>query len=208
MRSFRQNRSYVRVKPGVRHELEQRTTFYVRAPQPCEVYAYATDDDDDAGYLAGYGSEPFEMELQAGFFEVLSPGPVYLATDAKEQPAYLASDEVFTTLDRPAPMSPEMQAIMRLQKMNERDRERTRAQIERLQDENAELREFQPGGADSVVLEEAPEEEHQENTEDLRGSKKDAPKQKRSKSKKLPDTAQEPPGGAEDSSATPPQESV
>lgn len=63
---------------------------------------------------------------------VVTGEPIWFKTPSIDQTNVRATDDIFTTLDRPAPLSPEMLAIERLMRRNAIERENDRAAIERL----------------------------------------------------------------------------
>lgn len=91
--------------------------------------------ESEAGVFSGCGK--FDG-LVKGDVHIYSDDRVWLKGGARNQLAQKTSDEIFTTLDRPAPMSPEMAAIRRMQRANELERERTRARLIELERRNNE----------------------------------------------------------------------
>lgn len=100
----------------------------VRADELARVYAV---DQEGEALLVGYGIGQLEITAPAGYREVrcICEGNVWLQQIARDQTVFASSDLVFTTLDRPPALSPEMQAIQRLSRANELWRERLRAEL-------------------------------------------------------------------------------
>lgn len=85
-------------------------------------------------------------------FAQVAKGECFVVDPARVQSAEKTSEEVFTSLDRPAPMSPEMLRIHQLQRKNEIERERMRAEMEkRINDAIATSRKSRPEAAQSAV---------------------------------------------------------
>jgi len=61
-----------------------------------------------------------------------SDSPVFIKPSARVQDRIAQSEEVFTSLDRPAPLTPEMLAISRMLRQNEIQRENDRRKMEKL----------------------------------------------------------------------------
>ena len=175
MTRFTQNRKFHPAAPGEIFETSGGS-MHIRAEGWAGVYTIS-QDEDEVGVLAGCSYEPFTVEVPAGRFAIKCAGDVYIAYDAVVQPTYEPTGEVFTTLDRPSPMSPEMQAIHRLARQNELEREATRNQLTRMRDENARLHSKLSGREDSVVLEEASEADEEEVADDVLTSGRDAEEQ-------------------------------
>lgn len=125
-------------------------TFRTEGP----TFVYWTSKDTEEEILVGYGTEPFEIEMPPGDFIVKSETRVWIGQSAVQQFTESTSDDIFTTLDRPAPMSPEMMAISRMIRRNEIERETMREMVEDAQRTFAELQRNEARGTDSVVLEE------------------------------------------------------
>lgn len=77
-----------------------------------------------------------DAEISVSLYEdceiVCEGADVWYKPPAFDQTAYKTSDVSFASLDRPAPLSPEMAAIERMMRRNALDRERDLARMERL----------------------------------------------------------------------------
>lgn len=125
---FRQHHKFQLVQKDKSYEQLSNGTMAVRSEGPAYVYAQIGESEE---ILLGYGSEPFEIQMYPCFFRVACEGDVWIAPNNIEQSMFKVSDEVFTTLDRPAPLSPEMLAIQRMIRHNELERERMYDLIQR-----------------------------------------------------------------------------
>lgn len=99
----------------------------VRAEQQCRLFV----EFDGEEVLAGLGVGHIDLEVVDGVLRVESKGRVWVSVEARSQKTLRPTTEVYTTLDRPEPLSPEMAAIYRLSRQNELARERDRAEMER-----------------------------------------------------------------------------
>ncbi|AXL15630.1 hypothetical protein [Microviridae sp.] len=77
----------------------------------------------------GPGTHTFETRNHVTV-KLATNGKTWIKDRAITQTMASTSTEVFTTLDRPAPLSPEMAAIQRMQRKNELVRERDREEME------------------------------------------------------------------------------
>jgi hypothetical protein len=135
--------------------------------QTSEAYVYQRNDDED-WVLAGYGKDPFVINMEIGEFKIESKGKVYMASEIADQTAYVVSDEKYTSLDRPPPLSPEMQAIRRMVRANEIARDKQMRELEARY-----ARDKRTTDDDSDVVEELPEKEtYTEPEKPKRGGKK------------------------------------
>ena len=164
---FRLTDQYAEVDPERVYQQHAKDTIYIRSESRCFVYWWR---DGETEVLAGYGDTPFEIEMLPGSFRVACEQRAFIKSGSVQQASFKATDEVFTSLDRPSPLSPEMLAIQRMSRANEIERERLRTRIERAEQANAELREQQLRGSDSLVLEQHPEPEEHRDSEDDTGS--------------------------------------
>lgn len=135
----------------VQTEGPQRVTL--RAEERTSVYLSRSKDFSDE-ILCALGEGELNIETRAGdYLRVKSDGRVWIAVGSKNQ-FREQSDESFTTLDRPAPISPEMAAIMQMMKRNERERQNDRTEIQRLMRQRDAVRQKQPlygGGNDETA---------------------------------------------------------
>jgi len=75
------------------------------------------------------GKEPLRFSVVSD-----EESSVWIRFPEIDQTALKTTDQTFTTLDRPEPLSPEMLAIQRLMRRNELDREEQRRDMERIID--------------------------------------------------------------------------
>lgn len=99
--------------------------FHLRTVEPITV-------TNEFGLLLAYGTGQQEIFVTGqGECHFQCDGAIWLRPSSRVQERMKVSTEIFTTLDRPAPMSPEMQAIHRMMRRNEIERERDRQEMER-----------------------------------------------------------------------------
>jgi len=110
------------IKPG-------RVTM--RASEQTSVYE-ADDETGEGATLVALFTGEVRVTITKPCLQVLTEGEFYWYDPAVDQTARKTSDLVFTTLDRPSPLSPEMLAIQQLMRRNEIERDHTRAEMERL----------------------------------------------------------------------------
>jgi len=106
-------------------------SFHIRTNQPCTVL-------NEDGLILAYGEgEQYIHVTGSGAIDFYCDGAVFLKPSSRVQERVAQSEQVFTTLDRPAPLSPEMQAISMMMRRNELERERDRKTMEtRLADQS------------------------------------------------------------------------
>ena len=103
-----------------------------------ETKALIYVETESGRILAAICESETELTItEDGVFSYDSDGVVYVKPKAKQQVRQASSDEKFTTLDRPAPMSPEMLAIQRLMKKNELEREKQRERMDAIERRHA-----------------------------------------------------------------------
>lgn len=128
-------------KPSDAIPFEGQIAVIARADQLCKVYA--VDGNGVALLVAHFVGEEKITVVDPEFrqLEAKCKGNVWVRDLAVRQTTERDTDVVFTTLDRPAKLSPEMQAIQRLARQNEINRERDlRAMESRLEILTAEHR--------------------------------------------------------------------
>lgn len=155
MQRFDRHTSFSLADSDIAYEQRAKGKLFVRSESIAFVYWWPLTDGPDNEILVGYGTDPFEIDITPGFFRVACDARCWISPGRVEQTIYRTTDEVFTSLDRPAPLSPEMMAISRLMRQNEIERERMRIRIENAE-RNAVANTKQLRGSDSVVLEEPP----------------------------------------------------
>jgi len=105
---------------------EAGVTIEVRSETPVVVTT-------SYGLLVGAGDYTCTSEVTGdGELNFKSESPVFIKPSARVQDRIAQSEEVFTSLDRPAPLTPEMMAISRMLRQNEIQREKDRARMEQL----------------------------------------------------------------------------
>jgi len=105
---------------------EAGVTLEVRSETPVTV---TTTD----GLLVGAGEYSCACEVTGdGKLTFKSESEVFIKPSARVQDRIAQSEETFTSLDRPAPLTPEMLAISRMLRQNEIQRERDRERMEKL----------------------------------------------------------------------------
>jgi len=99
--------------------------FTIRTVKPVSC----TNED---GLPLAFGTGQQEVSVTGdGEITFKCASSVWLRPSTRVQERLQRSQEVFTSLDRPAPMSPEMIAIQRMMRKNEMDRERDRQEMEK-----------------------------------------------------------------------------
>jgi len=104
---------------------EGGTSFHIRTENPCVI-------KNEVGLILGLGSGHQEIAVTGqGEITFKCKGDIWLRPSSRVQERLQASPEIFTSLDRPSPLSPEMQAIHRMMRRNEIERERDRQEMEK-----------------------------------------------------------------------------
>lgn len=88
----------------------------------------ATIDEDGIAHCVSVGME-HRVTVSDTAIEIATDGPVWRVDNALQQHRE-QGDEKYTTYDRPAALSPEMQAIQRMAKQNEIERDKLRKRLE------------------------------------------------------------------------------
>lgn len=119
---------------------EQTTSFDVFAPRArfkvrCSGHATVYQVLEDASRVpVGFcQAEEIEVEVTGSErqkFEI-EGDPAFVRSLIRQEVIYRATNDKFTTMDRPAPMSAEMQLIHRMQRQNELEREFQMREMER-----------------------------------------------------------------------------
>ncbi len=164
---FTRHETYQTIETGKTYATPKRRLF-VRSTSDCHVWW--TKGKGKKPVLAGKGTV-FEVEMAKGFFSIVSEGEVYVSDNLINQQMLKVHDEVFTSLDRPSPMSPEMLAIARMERQNELQREEyTRRLINA--ENNARAAAERLRRADNVDVDEAPATEKKAKPKPAGGKKK------------------------------------
>lgn len=112
------------------------TKIGLRAEQKAAVYAAFEEDFSDEQLVGVFEGETL-IRCRRGdppLLRVVTEGRVWAQYHAIDQQSYRQSDEVFTTLDRPPALSPEMRAVMELVRRNEIERDHIRSEINQLRE--------------------------------------------------------------------------
>lgn len=100
-------------------------SFHVRTETPCLI-------TNEFGLILGYGQGQQEVAVTGkGEISFTCETDIWLRPSSRVQERLQSSPEIFTSLDRPSPLSPEMQAIHRMMRRNEIDRETDRREMEK-----------------------------------------------------------------------------
>lgn len=114
------------------HSHENVIKLMFRAEQAAFVYGSVDGTFDDEMLLATFvGDGEVTWTQSRAYVRVSSKGRVWFKTFSQMQTLHRMSDTKYTTLDRPAALSPEMQAVMRMLKHNENEREKLRNEQQR-----------------------------------------------------------------------------
>lgn len=159
-------RSVMPVDLDKAYDQQITATLGFRSEAPCYVYHW--EEHPSRETLVGYGDQPFEVPMRAGHWRVECEKRAWVIPPQAMQTVFTESDETYTTLDRPAALSPEMAAISRMMRANEIERERTRLQMESMR---SALVATTRNDLDEV--DESTTDETDENTDDLRASPPD-----------------------------------
>lgn len=100
-------------------------SFHVRTSTPLTVR-------NEYGLILGHGVGQQEIAVTGqGEIGFDCETEIWVRPSSRVQERLQTSPEIFTTLDRPSPMSPEMQAIHRMMRRNEIEREKDRQAMEK-----------------------------------------------------------------------------
>ena len=124
MRSFTFGR-FIPLDPDQVVGLNGKSRVTVRSEAASSAF-WSGDKSFDFEFLLGGGAIEYEVNAFGGFLRVVSSGRVWVDFHVADQRVERLDQAIFTTLDRPAPLSPEMAAIQRIMRRNEIDRERDR----------------------------------------------------------------------------------
>lgn len=162
-----------------------------RAEQPLAVYGARTSNFKNE-LLLGF-AENGEIETlwdqQNAFVRVASEGRVWFKTFEAVHAVERTSDTRYTSNERPSALSPEMQAIMRMVKKNELEREYQRSENQRISENLRRLtasdRKDQGGSPDPAPAKEA----KTTASKDKSASSDDAGKSESGEAGEIPDEA-------------------
>ena len=136
-------------------------SFQLRTVKPCVV-------KNEFGLILGFGTGQQEIVVTGeGEITFSCTSDVWLRPSSRVQERLQKSTEIFTSLDRPAALTPEMQAIHRMMRRNEIDRQKDREEMEkRFADRSRENARSKP----AADAQKAPAEETQDVFEDAERS--------------------------------------
>jgi len=100
-------------------------SFHIRTILPALV-------KNEFDLILGFGTGEQNITVTGdGEIHFVCKSDIWLRPSSRVQERIQRSTEIFTSLDRPAPMSPEMLAIQRMMRKNELDREMDRREMEK-----------------------------------------------------------------------------
>ena len=105
-----------------------------RASERAAIYE-ADNEDGDGEQLVAVFDGDIRVRITKPFLKVLTDGDVWWIDHTVDQTNQRTSDLVYTSLDRPAPLSPEMLRLEQMIKRNAIDRERIRSELEEIRHE-------------------------------------------------------------------------
>jgi hypothetical protein len=131
-----------------------QSTIWIRSEEHAVAYAAFEDDWSDE-ILVGYGIAEQEIVVRGKLrrLRIKSEGRVWLREAKIDQTKHRIDPDVFTTLDRPPPLSAEMLAVQQMMRRNEIERERHRSEIERMLYDNANAQAPKAASQDARVSE-------------------------------------------------------
>ncbi|AXL15622.1 hypothetical protein [Microviridae sp.] len=103
----------------------------VRASERCTIYEADNPEGENANMVAIFEGET-TVRLTQPFVQILTEGDFWWFDRAINQTNKKSTDIVYTSLDRPAALSPEMLAIQQMVRKNDLEREQMRQEMERL----------------------------------------------------------------------------
>lgn len=162
-----------------------RGTMHVRSIKLAAIY--------QDGTLIGVNAGEFTVKTAEGDVEIASDGDVWVGYCIVNHDRSKTSEQVFTTYDRPATLSPEMQLMQRMMKSNALERERQLKQMEYLHDELSRSRTVL---GDSAVVVSPPSEKTEAESDNAKAGKPHTAKQKDegSRTSSAADTGKKPAG--------------
>ena len=100
-------------------------SFHIRTDSPCVV-------KNEFGLILGFGTgEQLIIVTGQGEITFSCDSDIWLRPSSRVQERLQKSTEIFTSLDRPAALTPEMQAIHRMMRRNEIERQKDREDMEK-----------------------------------------------------------------------------
>jgi len=125
-----ENREWELVETGFQIDGTFRVVF--RAEGDARLYTQKEEDGDDTFLCAFTGDcEVLIDRPHTVLLQVVSETRVWVSGFSKQKTAYKVSDRVFTILDRPPPMSPELRTLHEIQRRNELERAKMWDEMER-----------------------------------------------------------------------------
>jgi len=125
-----ENRDWELVETGFQIDGAFRVVF--RAEGETRLYTQKEEDGEDTFLCSFTGDcEVLIDRPHTVLLQVVSETRVWVSGFSKHKTSFKVSDRVFTSLDRPPPMSPEMRAVHEIQRRNEIERQKMWEQMER-----------------------------------------------------------------------------
>ena len=125
-----ENRDWELVETGFQINGSFRVVF--RAEGETRLYTQKEEDGEDTFLCSFTGDCEVVIDRpHTVLLQVVSETRVWVSGFSKQRTAFKVSDRVFTSLDRPPPMSPEMRALHEIQKRNEIERQKMWNEMER-----------------------------------------------------------------------------
>ena len=113
---------------------EGQNTLTFRSERMLRIYASKHRDFADEVLIGLAEGEQIVDAPPRQYIRFESEGRIWMQQTRREQ-TFEGTDETYATLDRPAPLSPEMQMIQRMMMKNQRERDADRRAIEELRRE-------------------------------------------------------------------------
>ena len=130
MKMVRENRDWELVDTGFQIDGTFRVVF--RAEGETRLYTQKEEDGEDTFLCSFSGDcEVLIDRPHTVFLQVVSEARVWVSGFSKHKTSYKVSDRVFTSLDRPPPLTPEMRAVHEIQRRNEIERQKMWNEMER-----------------------------------------------------------------------------
>jgi len=133
MNRFVTKKGWAALERGSLLSMHGRRKLTVRCNMETDIYLVGEDLEP---LLVGRGLGEIELDIHPdGDLRFDTDGHVWVLEPEQNQDRRQLSDTVYTSLDRPPPLSPEMAAIQRMMRQNELERERDREMMKELQND-------------------------------------------------------------------------
>lgn len=124
-------------EPKTELQFFNKLKIMFRSEQPLGIYGCPTSkykrEDEILLGISDNGEIEVLWDCSYGLIRAISDGRVWFKTFQVTHPVERADDTIYTSLERPPSLSPEMQAVMRMVKQNEIEREKQREENRKLQ---------------------------------------------------------------------------